>query len=416
MTWTGSFFWRHSSEFWLVVSGQRSSRTETRLNKRRLLYQAATSDGVCKHSMRVLFAMPGLHRYARGAEVAFISVAIELARAGDLVTLIGSGQPSSATPYRFVHATSSARENFESFPVMPVLRSEYVYEELTFAPALLRRYRPMDYDVTLTCSYPFTNWILRRKAWGGCRPPHVFVTENGDWPAYANNSEYRFFGCEGLVCTNPDFFERNKARWECRLIPNGVDCNRFGPGAPQRREFGLPTDRLVVLMVSALIPTKRVEIGIEAVSQIPDAHLVVAGDGPLRHAVDALAARLLPGRFTRLSVVPEQMPELYRSADIFMHLSREEAFGNVFIEALACGLPIVAEDSPRTRWIVGAQEFLLDTSDPGGIAQNIELARAAPMDRRLSRVNRASAFSWFKIGEMYREFLQEVVARTKART
>ena len=104
-----------------------------------------------------------------------------------------------------------------------------------------------------------------------------------------DNSEYRLFGCEGLVCTNPDFYERNKSRWRCRMIPNGVDCDRFRPGPPQREELGLPRDGLIVLMVSALDPGKRVEIGIQAVSQIPDAHLVVAGDGPLRQVIDAQA-------------------------------------------------------------------------------------------------------------------------------
>jgi glycosyltransferase involved in cell wall biosynthesis len=363
--------------------------------------------------MRVLFVLPGLHRYPRGAEIAFISVATELAKAGDSVTLIGSGQPPSAAPYRFLQAASVEREKFEALPTMPILRNEYAYEELTFVPGLLREYRPAEYDVTVTCSYPFTNWILRRKTWRGSRPPHVFVTQNGDWPAHANNSEYRFFGCEGLVCTNPDFFERNKSNWACKLIPNGVDCVRFQPGPSQRNEFGLNTDRLIVLMVSALIPTKRVEIGIEAVSQIPDAHLVVAGDGPQREAVTALAARLLPGRFTRLSLAPDQMPALYRSADIFMHLSQEEAFGNVFIEAMACGLPIVAENSPRTRWIVGEREFLLDTGNPSDIAEHIKLARDAPANLRQTRVELASAFSWSKIGEMYREFLKEVVAKVK---
>jgi glycosyltransferase involved in cell wall biosynthesis len=234
------------------------------------------------------------------------------------------------------------------------------------------------------------------------------VTQNGDWPAQVTNSEYRFFGCEGLVCTNPDFFERNRSRWKCNLIPNGVDCGRFQPGLQQRQEFGLPTDRLIVLMVSALIPSKRVEIGIEAVSQIPDAHLVVAGDGPLRESVNARAARLLPERFTRLSVAPERMPALYRSADVFMHLSRDEAFGNVFVEAMACGLPVVAENSSRTRWIVGESEFLLDTQEPSDIARSIKLAHGAPTNLRQVRVKLASAFSWPRIGKMYREFLKQV--------
>ena len=128
------------------------------------------------------------------------------------------------------------------------------------------------------------------------------------------------------------------------LIPNGVDIERFQPGLPQKAEFGFPQGRLIVLMVSALIPSKRVEAGIEAVSKIPDGHLVVAGDGPLRAEVNSLAAKLLPDRFTRLSVPPQKMPSLYRSANVFLHLSKIEPFGNVFLEAMASGLPIVGCD------------------------------------------------------------------------
>jgi len=365
--------------------------------------------------MRILFVLPGLHRYHRGAETAFVALASELARGGDSVTVIGSGQPRPGAPYRFLRAASARRECFESFPGIPILRNEFAYEEATFITAQLRQHRPADYDVTLTCSYPFTNWVLRRPVWRGIRPPHVFVTQNGDWPAWATNSEFRFFGCEGLVCTNPDFYERNKSRWRCRTIPNGVDCERFRPGAPRRHEFGLPEDRLIVLMVSALTPSKRVETGIEVVSRIPDAHLVVAGDGPLRKTLDAAAARLIPGRFTRLSVPSDRMPALYQSADAFLHLSKEEAFGNVFIEALACGIPIVAHDSPRLRWIVGDDEFLLDTDDSLQVARQVELARAASSEHRQARATKAAAFSWSKIGQRYREFLSEVVAETRPR-
>ena len=75
--------------------------------------------------MRVLFALPGLHRSNRGAEVAFISIARELVNCGDIVTLIGSGLNSPISTYRFIRAPSIPRESFEAFPSIPVLRSEY---------------------------------------------------------------------------------------------------------------------------------------------------------------------------------------------------------------------------------------------------------------------------------------------------
>jgi glycosyltransferase involved in cell wall biosynthesis len=365
--------------------------------------------------MRILIALPGLHRVDRGAEIAFIAVAKELAKAGDTVTLIGSGRARPGTPYRFLQAASLRRENFERFPSLPVLRSEYCYEELTSVPDFLWRYRPAEYDITVTCSYPFTNWMLRRPVFWGARPPHVFVTHNGDWPAYvgqtgAPQSEYRFFGCEGLICINPDFFERNKDQWNCRLIPNGVDCDRFRPGPAQRQEFGLPEDRLIVLMVSALIPNKRIEFGIEAVSRIAGAHLVVAGDGPLRGTITAAAARLLPDRFTLLSVAPERMPMLYQAADVFLQASKDEPFPLVFLEAMACGVPIVAHDMPRVRWFIGDDEFLADMDDPTAIAQSIQSAYRSASSGRQKRVERAATFSWAKVAGMYRNFFQEIIS------
>jgi glycosyltransferase involved in cell wall biosynthesis len=359
--------------------------------------------------MKILFALPGFHRIDRGAEVALISVAKELAKSGDMVTLIGSGSARPGTPYRFVQAKCIGREKFRSFPSIPLLRNDCVYEELTYLPELLFRYRPADYDITLTCSYPFTNWALRRLSLRGHRPPHVFVTENGDWPSISDSAEYRFFGCDGLVCTNPDFYERNRTHWNCQLIPNGIDCERFKPGESQRHALGLPKDKLIVLMVSALAPSKRVGFGIETISRVANVHLVVAGDGPLRREIETEAERLMEGRFTRISIPAEQMPALYQSADIFLHLSKKESFGNVFLEALACGLPIVAHDSSRLRWIVGDDQFLVDTSDQSAIITAISAAAAAPLAKRQDRIARASSFSWSKVGNMYRDFLEQVI-------
>ena len=87
----------------------------------------------------------------------------------------------------------------------------------------------------------------------------------------------------------------------------------------------------------------------------------------------------------------------------------EESFGNVFLEAMACGLPIVAHESSRLRWIVGDGEFLLDTEDMTAVAQHIQLARNGS-SRRPERLARAAAFSSARIAGMYKEFFEEVIA------
>ncbi len=363
--------------------------------------------------MRILFALPGFHRYDRGAETALIALASELAEFGDDVTLIGSGESRQGTPYRYVRARAVRRERFESLPSLPVLRDETKYEEASFALPLWHAYRPQDYDVTVSCSFPFVNWVLRAKRHRSVRPPHVFVTQNGDWPAISTKSEYRTFGCEGLVCTNPDYFARNEARWTSVLIPNGVDTTRFSPGEGTRPRFGLPADAQVVLMVSALIASKRVADGVRAVARIPAAHLVVAGDGPLRGEIDALANQVMPGRFHRVSLPASDMPLLYRSADVFLHLSKAESFGNVFIEAMASGLPIVAHDDARVRWIVGDAEHLSESEDADQLDTALRAALAEGARLRESRLARASRFAWKKIAGDYRTFLESVTRRAR---
>jgi glycosyltransferase involved in cell wall biosynthesis len=274
-------------------------------------------------------------------------------------------------------------------------------------------YRPQDYDVTLTCAYPFTNWILRTRRHSGKRPVHVFVTQNGDWPAQSDNSEYRCFGCEGLVCTNPDYLETNSKRYFSELIPNGVDVSRFGSETGSRAEFNLPDDTSIVLMVSALIASKQVSSGIDAVSKLPGVHLAVAGDGPLRKELAEKAAALMPGRYHNFTVRPDRMPALYAVADLFLHLSRDESFGNVFIEAMASGLTTVAWDLPRTRWITDSTGRLVANGNQEALVTALRDGLHNG-DSKEALSLRALNFSWEKIGGEYESFLMKVLERRAA--
>ena len=359
--------------------------------------------------MRILFVLPGFHRVQRGAEVALESVATHIAATGnDEVTLLGSGQPDPERPYRFLHAPAMPRERFEKWPKVPFFRTEYMYEDLTFIPGMLARFHPSDFDVTVTCSFPYVYWGLQRP--GRRRPRHVFVTQNGDWPAHLDNAEARFFRCDGLVCTNPEYYARNRDRWRSTLVPNGVDINRFHPGPADRTRFDLPTDAPIVLMVSALVESKRVADAIRAVAKIPDIHLVVAGDGPQRDALDALAAELMPGRFLRRRLHFSEMPDLYRCADAFLHTTLLESFGNVYVEALASGLPIVAHASAVTEWILGEHASLVDTTDEPKLVAALGHALVHSADDLEMRVKMANErYAWPVVGEAYRSFLHQVV-------
>lgn len=342
--------------------------------------------------------------------MAFTTLASELGRDGSGVTLIGAGFPQPNTSYQFLHAGAVRRERFEQMPKFPPFRGDTAYEEATFVPGLLRRFRPTDYDITMTCSYPFVNWLLRRPAFGP-RPAHVFVTQNGNWPVTSKASEYRFFNCDGLVCTNPEYYEKGKGPWLTSLIPNGVDLSRFAPGSSERQRFGLPEDVPVVLMVSALIASKRVADGICAIASMPGVHLVCAGDGCERELIDELAAHLMPDRFKRLTIQAADMPALYRSADAFLHLSLDEPFGNVFIEALACGLPIVGQDSARTRWIVGNDQFLCNTTNRAALVTRLRQALSAKNNGTRGRREIVQRFDWPIVARQYRDFFEKVIAR-----
>ena len=361
--------------------------------------------------MRILFALPGLHRVKRGAEVAFECLAHELSKFSDCeVTLIGSGEQYETAPYQFIQAKCLARENFLNWPKIPFLRNEFMYEELSFIPGLLKAYQPEDYDITVTCSYPYTNWALRAYTHKGQHPVHVFVTENGDWAPRTINSEYRYFSCDGLVCTNMEYFERHKDRWNCQTIPNGVDVHLFKPGASERVKLGLPLDLPIVLLVSALVPSKRVLEGIEFLSALKNITVIVAGDGPLAKEVDQLGKEKMGECYQRVVMKPVEMPDLYRSVNVLLHMSQTEPFGNIYLEALATGLPVVADDNEKTQWILEDKGYLVDTTNPKAVCDTINTAIEQDNDTRSSarRGFVEKRYTWSIVAEEYHRFFSSL--------
>jgi len=364
--------------------------------------------------LRIAFALPGMHKVARGAETAFEEIARRLGAMGHEVTVFGCGEERAGEPYQFNHVNCVSRERFEGWPRLPLVRSNYAWEELTFAAGLLRHFRPGEFDITVACSYPYCNWLMRRgRGHNGSKHSlrHVFVTQNGDWMVQAKRAEYRFFDCDGLVCTNPQYLQRHQDRFRCALIPNGVEPRKFSPGQGNRAEFGIESDGPVALMVSALIPSKRVVEGIRAAAKVPGLYLVVAGDGECRDDVDSAGNALLKGRYRRLQLPREKMPELYRCADVVLHMSLDEPSANVYLEALASGLPVVAHDWEVTRWTLDGTGVLVDANDVGAVANGIwrAIPRRKEEDVRARRALVEQRFDWSLLAPRYAEFFFELL-------
>ena len=273
-----------------------------------------------------------------------------------------------------------------------------------------------DFDVTISCTYPWINWFLRYSKRRNRDLKNIFVTQNGDRMCHIGHREYRYFTCDGLVTINPEYYETNRSLYPTVLIPNGTDPEVFYPSTSSSEltdiDFEFPKDKTVVLMASAMIESKRVVEGLRSTAQVEDAYFVVAGDGPKRAEVAELAESLMPGRHRLLGSIPAtQMPQLFRQADVFLHMSQEEPFGIVYLEAAASGLPIVTHHGATPKWILGDTAVFANTNKFEQVAQAIRLVMDPAERERLGKAARDRVmedWTWKAQAAKYRKFIHSL--------
>lgn len=141
------------------------------------------------------------------------------------------------------------------------------------------------------------------------------------------------------------------------VIPNARDDAVFAPPSFEERvaarhALGVPVDAVVVAFVGALTEEKRPELAVAVVASVPGAHLLVAGDGPLRHASE-VAGAAVADRIHFLGSLIDVRPVLF-AADLMLSTSRTEGMPGSLIEASMCGLPIVATDVGAVEEVVAS--------------------------------------------------------------
>jgi glycosyltransferase involved in cell wall biosynthesis len=224
------------------------------------------------------------------------------------------------------------------------------------------------------------------------------------------------FQPDRLVVFHPqaaNFARSMKPQQAVNIIPNGVDSKRFTPEGT-KLNFNLP--RPIVLCVAWLSRNshKRIELAIEALARLPQASLLLCGDGPDRNYFQELGNKLLGSeRFALNYFNFEQMPEVYRSADLFTLPSLNEPFGLAYLEAMASGLPVVSTDDQMRRYIIDDAGLLCDVTDPDIYAGAID--NALNQNWGIKPRQNAMGFSWDKVSLNYRDVILDTIAQAGRR-
>lgn len=203
------------------------------------------------------------------------------------------------------------------------------------------------------------------------------------------------------------------------VVSNGVDLNTFCKGERDCSIFGQRIhDRKVILSVSRLVERKGQEFLIRAMpeimQQVPNAHCIIIGAGPMAPRLQALTTEIgLDDAVSFLGSVPlNTLVKCYRAADVFVLPCRTmpdgdtEGFGLVFLEANACGLPVVAGAAGGTVEAVidGETGLVVDGTKPFEISRAVtRILRDPQFAGRLAKGgwNRAQALGWPRVTQQF---------------
>jgi glycosyltransferase involved in cell wall biosynthesis len=206
-------------------------------------------------------------------------------------------------------------------------------------------------------------------------------------------------------------------------VPKGVDAQLFRPDGPDMRgELGL-AGRRVIVSVGRFVPMKNMALLLDALARLRQAdstaHLLLVGEGPEQPALEQQALRLGVADAVTFAgyISQEQMAPFYRAADVFALSSEFDNSPNVVLEAMACGIPVVATDvgGVAEYVVVDRGGSLVPRDDAAAMARTLgQWLGDAARRRAASSFNRRlvlDRFSWRRSAEHLLEVYREVLDR-----
>ncbi|MCS7209164.1 MAG: glycosyltransferase family 4 protein [Fimbriimonadales bacterium] len=180
-----------------------------------------------------------------------------------------------------------------------------------------------------------------------------------------------------------------------QVVPGGIDLERFEKlprREVMREQFLVPQDRPILLCVGRFVYHKGFDLAIHAMEriweQLPDADLWLAGDGPDNTRLVKLVAKCRRPHHVRFFGYWSAVEELYTAADVLLAPARDAGLGLSTMEAIACGLPVVATDIPAMRRLIEPEHtgLLVPPENPDALAQAaLKLLQDKALAQRLSQ-------------------------------
>jgi len=235
-------------------------------------------------------------------------------------------------------------------------------------------------------------------------------TPKGPWTRIGRLGGYYnlkyYAGFDELVANTEDIAEWIVSQgWPAgrvRCIPNFAAAPPDGAPA-DRASLETPAGAPLLLAMGRLHESKAHDVSLQALTKLPDAHLWIAGVGPLEAKLKAMAQALGVQDRVRFLGWRTDPSALYRAADVCVFPSRYEPLGNVVIQAWAHGLPVVAADSQ------GPKALIEDGRDGLLVAIDDADALAAGVRRLLAEPKLAAGFKARGLGRVAAEFSEAAV-------
>jgi glycosyltransferase involved in cell wall biosynthesis len=201
------------------------------------------------------------------------------------------------------------------------------------------------------------------------------------------------------------------------VIPNGIDLQKFQQATPvSRASIGINDGNHVLLYVASFQQRKDHGTLLRAIARIPDVDLVLVGDGDLRAQFEGLAESLGIAQRVHFLGRRNDVAELLKMADIYVHAPAYEGFGIAVAEAMAAGKPIIASKVPGLAQVVGEAGVLIPPGDSLALATGIRGLIESPEQRSQlaqAAMRRSTQFSIEKTVDAYIDLYSSVLSTNK---